>query len=181
MKKITLCLMAMAAVLFTGCEKKEIKTDKVLDIQLVLNDAVTNYYSFELVYTMPNGTETKEEIKFEDLTESNFPDIYTAYKDKPQYGKFHCYHFTKTTQEYGDGKFQIIPVRGTNPISQGNTIYYFINYCWSAGEKGTTAKHFEEKTGSINGANYEGFIKPYMVQTFVEQTFNFPDPNVEKK
>lgn len=184
MKKSLFCLLALAAVLMTSCNKEEpdLRTVKVLNQQLVINSTIKDYYDISIVYTLPDTVELTEQLAFQPISESFFPEIYKQYKMVPEYGTLYGTDFLRETKNAGEGKCQLVFKRNNKAYDTEETYTLFLYNGYFAGEK--TSYSMETNTmrqGNIDGFNVEGIVraKVQLIEKDVH-TFTFTNPQPTK-
>ena len=184
MKKSLFCLLALAAVLMTSCNKEEpdLRTVKVLNQQLVINSTIKDYYDISIVYTLPDTVELTEQLAFQPISESFFPEIYKQYKMVPEYGTLYGTDFLRETKNAGEGKCQLVFKRNNKAYDTEETYTLFLYNGYFAGEK--TSYSMETNTmrqGNIDGFNIEGIVraKVQLIEKDVH-TFTFTNPQPTK-
>lgn len=184
MKKSLFCLLALAAVLMTSCNKEEpdLRTVKVLNQQLVINSTIKDYYDISIVYTLPDTVELTEQLAFQPISESFFPEIYKQYKMVPEYGTLYGTDFLRETKNAGEGKCQLVFKRNNKAYDTEETYTLLLYNGYFAGEK--TSYSMETNTmrqGNIDGFNVEGIVraKVQLIEKDVH-TFTFTNPQPTK-
>lgn len=184
MKKSVFCLLALAAVLFSSCNKEEpdLRTVKVMNQQLVINSTFKDYYDIEIVYTLPDTVEVKEKLTFQKISDTFLPEIYTKYKAMTEFGDLYGCDFVRETKNAGKGKCQLVFTRNQTAFDTDKTDYaYLIHRGFYAGEK-VGSSTYDAKTLSqknVDGYNLEYILKPIINQIndeVHEFTFTNPEP-----
>lgn len=186
MKKTLFCLVALAAVLLTGCKKEEpdLRTVKVMNQQLVINSTIKDYYDIQIVYTLPDTVELKETLTFQKISDSFFPELYKQYKAMTEYGDLYGCDFLRETKNAGKGKCQLVFTRNQQTYDTDKPDYAYIIYRnFYAGEQTSWATQSVtlSKMG-VYGSNLDGMLKPIMNQInndIHEFTFTNPLPTKE--
>lgn len=185
MKKSLFCLLALAAVLMTSCNKEEpdLRTVKVLNQQLVINSTIKDYYDISIVYTLPDTVELTEQLAFQPISESFFPDLYKQYKMLPEYGTLYGCDFVRETKNAGEGKCQLKFTRNEKAYDTDKTDYNYIIFLgFYAGEKTSLIinEDLKSKTG-LDGYNLESMLKPIVNKINNDvHTFTFTNPQPTK-
>jgi len=184
MKKTLFCLVALAAVLLTGCKKEEpdLRTVKVMNQQLVINSTIKDYYDIQIVYTLPDTVELKETLTFQKISDSFFPDIYKQYKAMTEYGDLYGCDFIRETKKAGEGKCQLVFKRNDKAYDTEETYTLFIYDGFFAGEKAaSTLETNSMRQANIDGYNVEGIVraKVQLIEKTVH-TFTFTNPQPTK-
>ncbi len=182
MKKTLFCLVALAAVLLTGCKKEEpdLRTVKVMNQQLVINSTIKDYYDISIVYTLPDTVELKETLTFQKVSDSFLPEIYKKYKAMTEFGDLYGCDFVRETKNAGAGKCQLVFTRNQKAYDTDKTDYAYIIYrAFYAGEQ-IGSSILDAKTISqmnVDGYNLENMLKPIMNQINSEvHDFTFTNP-----
>lgn len=184
MKKSLFCLLALAAVLMTSCNKEEpdLRTVKVLNQQLVINSTIKDYYDISIVYTLPDTVELTEQFAFQPISESFFPEIYKQYKMVPEYGTLYGTDFLRETKNAGEGKCQLVFKRNNKAYDTEETYTIFLYNGYFAGEKASYSMETNTmRQGKIDGFNVEGIVraKVQLIEKDVH-TFTFTNPQPTK-
>lgn len=185
MKKSLFCLLALAAVLMTSCNKEEpdLRTVKVLNQQLVINSTIKDYYDISIIYTLPDTVELTEQLAFQPISESFFPDLYKQYKMLPEYGTLYGCDFVRETKNAGEGKCQLKFTRNEKAYDTDKTDYNYIIFLgFYAGEQTSLIinEDLKSKTG-LDGYNLESMLKPIVNKINNDvHTFTFTNPQPTK-